>query len=141
MRAVGCGSLSGVNLGKTIERMIGKIKKAGARETPMTSPSDSAVVAASLVPRKVYLKSLALSSLDDLGKVKDEVKSGNIMIVRVNLLAEKSADDVNRAVSELSEFTGQIGGDIARLGEERVIVTPSFVRVWRENAEADRENV
>jgi len=44
----------------------------------------------------------------------------------------KSIDDVKRAVSELCEFTELIGGDIARLGEERVVITPAFVKIWRE---------
>ncbi len=75
---------------------------------------------------------MSLHSLGELDGIKSEVKSGNILVIRVGPLAEKSVDDVKRAVGELSEFTEQIGGDIARLGEERIVLTPSFVRVWRE---------
>ncbi|UCE44374.1 MAG: hypothetical protein JSV57_02540, partial [Candidatus Bathyarchaeota archaeon] len=46
--------------------------------------------------------------------------------------ARKSIEDVKTAVSELYEFTTLVGGDIARLGEERVVITPSFIRIWRE---------
>jgi SepF-like predicted cell division protein (DUF552 family) len=34
------------------------------------------------------------------------------------------------------EFTQSVGGDIARLGEERVVITPAFIRIWREKATA-----
>ena len=44
----------------------------------------------------------------------------------------KSIDDVKEAVSELVEFTKSVGGDIARLGEERVVITPAPIRIWRE---------
>ncbi len=46
-------------------------------------------------------------------------------------MAKKSAEDVKQAVDELCRFTELIGGDIARLGEERVVITPSSVRIWR----------
>jgi SepF-like predicted cell division protein (DUF552 family) len=73
--------------------------------------------------------------------IKREVKSGNILILRVGPLARKSVEDVKRAVSELYEFTQLVGGDIARLGEERVVITPSFIRIWREKNVASKQEM
>ena len=84
------------------------------------------------VSGRTYLKAMVLRGLSDLDVVKSEVKSGNVMILRVTPLASKSVDDVKRAINELCEFVESIGGDIARLGEERVVVCPSNVRIWRE---------
>jgi hypothetical protein len=84
------------------------------------------------VSGRTYLKAMVLRGLSDLDAVKSEVKSGNVMILRVTPLASKSVDDVKRAINELCEFVESIGGDIARLGEERVVVCPSNVRIWRE---------
>ncbi|MEM2939221.1 MAG: cell division protein SepF, partial [Candidatus Bathyarchaeia archaeon] len=70
----------------------------------------------------------------DLEKIKSEVKSGNILIIKVEPLAEKSIEDVKRAISELSEFVESIGGDIARLGEERIVLTPPNVQIWKEKS-------
>jgi len=58
--------------------------------------------------------------------------------LKVSPLAKKSIDDVKRAVSELLEFTQHVGGDIARLGEERVVITPSFITIWREKTAAPK---
>ena len=80
---------------------------------------------------KIYLRARLLRSLDDVETVKQEVESGNILILRISALAKKSVEDVKRAVDELCRFTELIGGDIARLGEERVVITPSSVRIWR----------
>jgi len=128
--------LANVNLGKVVEKIISKIRREGETgEALLDIPAASAasgVPHARVVTRNVYLKSSMLRSLEDLDNVKNEVKSGNILVLRVDTLAEKSMDDVKRAVGELAEFVGQIGGDIARLGEERIVVTPSFVKVWRE---------
>lgn len=81
---------------------------------------------------KTYLKAMPLRDLSDLDTVKSEVGSGNILILRITPLASKSIEDVKRAVNELCEFTESVGGDIARLGEERVVICPSHVRIWRE---------
>lgn len=109
--------------------MIGKIKKTGKPQVTKKASS------AGFAP-KVYLKALPLRSLEDVDVVKKEVKSGNILILRVSPLAKKSIDDVKQAVNQLCEFIESIGGDIARLGEERVVVTPSSVRIWREKTAA-----
>ena len=82
-------------------------------------------------PPKFYLRAMLLRSLEDVEIVKQEVKAGNILVLRISALAKKSVDDVKRVVDELCRFTELIGGDIARLGEERVVITPSSVRIWR----------
>ncbi len=92
-------------------------------------------------PAKIYLRALLLRSLDDVEAVKREVKSGNILILRISALAKKSIEDVKQAVDELCQFTEQIGGDIARLGEERVVITPSSVRIWREKTNIQKRGV
>jgi SepF-like predicted cell division protein (DUF552 family) len=79
---------------------------------------------------------LPLRALEDVEMIKQEVKSGNVLILKVSPLAKKSVDDVKTAVGQLMEFTQSVGGDIARLGEERVVITPAFIRIWREKATA-----
>jgi len=81
---------------------------------------------------KTYLKAMPLRDLSDVDMVKSEVNSGNILILRITPLANKSIEDVKRAVNELCEFVESVGGDIARLGEERVVICPPNVRIWRE---------
>ena len=109
------------NLGKSIEKFVNRLK--GTERTPATSANTST---------KVYLRALPLRTLDDVEIVKREVKSGNILILRISPLAKKSIEDIKRAVDEICEFTKLVGGDIARLGEERVVVTPSSIQIWRE---------
>jgi hypothetical protein len=93
------------------------------------------------VSGKTYLKAMPLRDLSDLDSVKNEVKAGNILILRITPLASKSIDDVKRAVNELCEFVEAVGGDIARLGEERVVVCPAGVRIWREKTPVANEPI
>jgi len=88
---------------------------------------------------KTYLKAMPLRDLTDLESVKAEVKGGNILILKITPLANKSIQDVSKAVNELYEFAEEIGGDIARLGEERIVLCPPKIRIWREKAPAQNE--
>jgi SepF-like predicted cell division protein (DUF552 family) len=115
------------NLGKVFERVIHRGKKSEVKPTESLSAGEKSGLA-----EKVYLKAFPLRKLSDIDVVKQEVNSGNIMILKISPLAAKSIEDVKRAVNELCEFTQTMGGDIARLGEERVVITPSAVRIWRE---------
>jgi len=113
----------GNTLGKVVTKIRGTEKSASGAEEKLAPTTR---------PEKVYLKALPLRALEDVDMIKQEVKSGNILILKVSPLAKKSIDDVKQAVSDLLEFTQLVGGDIARLGEERVVITPSFIKIWRE---------
>ena len=88
---------------------------------------------------KTYLKAMPLRDLSDLEKIKEEVKNGNVLILRITTLASKNMEDVKSAVNDLFEFAESIGGDIARLGEERVVVCPPNIRIWREKKEVSNK--
>jgi uncharacterized protein len=111
---------------------LGILRKPGKEEKKSEAKS---------IPGKTYLKAMPLRDLSDLESIKNEVKEGNILILRITPLANKSIDDVKRAVNELCEFAETIGGDIARLGEERVVVCPQSVRIWREKVPVSNEPI
>src|SRR3989442_5515708 len=87
-----------------------------------------------MAPSPVYVKALPLQELDDVESVKEEVKAGNILIVRVVPLARKSVEETKLAITELTDYVKGLGGDIARLGEERIVITPPGIRIWRREA-------
>ena len=87
---------------------------APAQETvvPLQEPKQEAVETLS----KTYLKAMPLKELTDI-------------------------DDVKTAINQLYEFTESVGGDIARLGEERVVICPKNIRIWREKTPVSSESV
>jgi SepF-like predicted cell division protein (DUF552 family) len=89
--------------------------------------------------KKAYLKAMPLRTLADVEVIKHELKLGNILILKITPLARKNVEDVKKAVDELSGFTQTIGGDIASLGEERVVIVPNFVRIWRPETVASKK--
>jgi len=90
---------------------------------------------------KTYLKATPLRELSDLEMIENEVKNGNIIILRITPLATKSIEDVKQAVNQLYEFAESINGDIARLGDERVVICPDKIRIWREKTPVRNEPI
>ena len=87
-----------------------------------------------MAPSPLYVKALPLQELDDVDSIKSEIGTGNILIVRITPLAKKSVDETKLAITELTDHVKAIGGDIARLGEERIVITPPGVKIWRREA-------
>ena len=112
---------------------------APAQETVVSAQEPKHEAAETL--SKTYLKAMPLKELTDIENVKNEVNNGNIIILRVTPLANKSVDDVKTAVNQLYEFAESVGGDIARLGEERVVICPKNIRIWREKTPGTNESV
>lgn len=104
------------------------------QEQEITQPQVEQEPEVPVAPSKTYLKAMPLRELSDLENIKTEVKNGNIIILRVTPLASKSIENVKTAVNDLYQFAESIEGDIARLGEERVVICPKTIRIWREKS-------
>ena len=79
----------------------------------------------------VYLKALTLRDISDISIVKEDIKKQMILIIRVTPLAQKDLEELRKVVEDLYSYTQSAGGDIARLGEERIVITPPGVKIWR----------
>jgi uncharacterized protein len=89
---------------------------------PLVNPS---------IQHPIYVKAYPLRDLADVPRIKAEIIEGNILIVKISPIAKRSVEETKSAISELVDFVKSIQGDIARLGEERIVMTPPTVKVWR----------
>ena len=78
-----------------------------------------------------YLKAITLRDASDVHVIKEDIKKSMILVLRVTPLAQKNVDELRKAVEEIYAIAKTTGADIARLGEERIIVTPPGVKIWR----------
>jgi len=81
--------------------------------------------------KEILLKALALRSVEEIPKIQEDVTNQTIVILKVTPLAQKSLEELKSSVEQLYEFATSVGGDIARLGDERVVITPPGVKIWR----------
>ncbi len=98
---------------------------ADSERFPLINPS---------IQHPIYVKAYPLRDPTDVPRIKAEIIEGNILIVKITPIAKRSVEETKSAISELVEFVKSIQGDIARLGEERIVMTPPTVKVWRSRA-------
>lgn len=78
-----------------------------------------------------YLKAITVRDLSDMEMIGKDIKGGMILIIRVGPMAQKDVTQLRKLVEELYSVTKTEGADIARLGDERIIVTPTNVQIWK----------
>jgi len=79
----------------------------------------------------IYLKAITLRDPSDLHTIKEDIKKNMILILRVTPLAQRDVEQLRKVVEELYSIAKNAGADIARLGEERIIVAPGNVKIWK----------
>jgi len=89
---------------------------------PLVNPS---------IQHPIYVKAYPLRDRLDVPRIKAEIIEGNILVVKITPIAKRSVEETKSAISELVDFIKSVQGDIARLGEERIVITPPTVKVWR----------
>ena len=78
-----------------------------------------------------YLKAITIRDASDIHSIQEDIKRNMILILRVTPLAQKDVGQLRKVVEELYAMAKTEGADIARLGEERVIVAPSSIKIWK----------
>ena len=81
----------------------------------------------------IYLKAVTLKNISEVSEIKKDAKKEMIIILRVTPLAHKDVEQLRKAIDDLYKYVQSSGGDIARLGEERVVITPPSVKIWKGN--------
>ena len=82
-----------------------------------------------------YLKAITIRDSSDIHSITEDIKKGMILILRVTPLAQKDVEQLRKLVEELYSVAKASDAEIARLGEERIIVTPSGVKIWKPDYE------
>ncbi|MEM0149478.1 MAG: cell division protein SepF [Candidatus Micrarchaeaceae archaeon] len=79
-------------------------------------------------PADMYVKPLNVTTESDLKVIEDELNKKNIILMNIEELS-KRPNTTNNMLAELKAFVGKINGDIARIDEKRIMVTPAKVKI------------
>ncbi len=78
-----------------------------------------------------YLKAITIKDISDIHAIREDIKKGMILILRVTPLAQKDVKQLRKLVEEVYTVAKAADADIARLGEERIVVTPPSIKIWK----------
>ncbi len=83
-------------------------------------------------PEKVKIMIERIDTLSDTDRIIKKVRSGNIVIARIKDMKENNLDELKHSISKLKTSTTVFQGDIAGVGDEWLLITPSTVRINRQ---------
>lgn len=75
-----------------------------------------------------FVKPIALESESDVSVVENELSRGNIILLNFTPLS-KQQTRLKNAIGELKSYTTKINGDVARIGNETLILTPEGIKI------------
>ena len=87
--------------------------------------------------KTIYLKTFTLRN-KDISEIKSDIKKQMILIIRITPLAQKDIDELREVIEDLYKSVNSLGGDISRLGEERIIITPPNVKIWQRQNDVEK---
>ena len=80
----------------------------------------------------MFVKIAQISDIKESSRIKDEVYSGNIVIVDISRL-KMDKISYERVLKDLKEVAKDVNGDIIGLGDQRyVVLTPMSVKISRD---------
>lgn len=75
-----------------------------------------------------YVKPVALESEADAKVIEDELKQRNIILLNITPMM-RQPNKLKVIVNDLKTFVTKINGDIARLDNEKILLTPSKIKI------------
>ncbi len=75
-----------------------------------------------------YVKPISLQSDEDIKIVEEELKNKNLVLLNISPVARNPAK-LKSSVEELRRYVGNLNGDIARIDEDKILLTPHNVKI------------
>lgn len=79
---------------------------------------------------RMYIKIAELTGLYDIPDLKKEIYAGNILVLDISV-AKQDKVVMEKAIKDLKMVALDVGGDIAGIADNQVIVTPVGVKIER----------
>ncbi len=79
-------------------------------------------------PADFYVKPVMLQEEKDITLIEEELNKKNIVLLDVSGLS-KRPNTLNKLVGTLREFTNKTNGDIAMVTRDRILITPTKVKI------------
>ena len=76
-----------------------------------------------------FVKPMNLANQEDAKAVVHEAKEGNIILLNIDNLVKRNAVKLKELVTGIKSEIDEIDGDIARISHDRIIITPSKVKI------------
>ena len=119
-----------------------KIKRAfsGTNETAENDYLEIDLNANEKEESKVVVKLFSIKNYEDIGDILNSLREGyTIAMIDIKTLKQKDPIELKRAISKIKKTIDALEGSIAGFGENIVIATPSFAKIYKEQSSKKEE--
>lgn len=118
-------------MSKKLKKLFGGMKPPQKEETEEYTELDLGDYEGALEDStKMYIRVAELTNINELPDIKKEIYNGNIMIIDISLIKRDNLL-LDRIIKDLKQVANDVRGDIAGIGDDQVIVSPSGVKINR----------
>ncbi len=84
------------------------------------------------VKSKILVRPFTINDFEDIKPILDSLREGyTIALINIKPLKDKDLIELKRAINKLKKTTDAIEGEIAGFGEDYIVVTPSFAKIYK----------
>ncbi|MDD5317585.1 MAG: cell division protein SepF [Candidatus ainarchaeum sp.] len=84
-------------------------------------------------PADFYVKPVALESESDIKVIMDELKQKNIILLNITPMM-RNQNKLKQLIGELKLYVTKLNGDVARIDNEKLLLTPAKVKIVKKRA-------
>ncbi len=109
-------------------------KKGSAEEMPEEAEEDYVELdtEGEEVKSKIIVRPFVLENFEDIKEILDALREGNtISLINIKPLKDKDLVELKRAINKLKKTTDAVEGEIAGFGEDYIVITPTFAKIYR----------
>lgn len=88
-------------------------------------------------PADHYIKPVALMQQTDIELIKKELSSSNIILMNIAEMA-KRPNTLKGVIDDLKVFVDKMNGDIARIDEDKILLTPGRIKIIKTKKASQR---
>ncbi len=79
-------------------------------------------------PADFYIKPVALRGQEDVSLIQAELEKKNIILMNISEIS-KRPNTLKSLIDSLKDYVQKTNGDIARIDEEKILLTPAKVKI------------
>ncbi len=84
------------------------------------------------IKSKIVVRPFMIEDFEDIKPILDSLREGyTIALINIKPLKDKDLVELKRAINKLKKTTDAIEGEIAGFGEDYIVVTPAFAKIYR----------
>src|SRR3989344_1138044 len=91
---------------------------------------------------KLMVRPFVIEEFEHIKPILDSLREGHtIALINIKPLKDKDLVELKRAINKLKKTCDAVEGDIAGFGEDYIVATPTFAKIYRNKPVAERPKI